>query len=166
MSGDSQQVSVVRTPTPGWPTSEQQQVLRAASAPGHTAIYTRDTLPTKFRKKFAMAAEFVRVAKSRTAKVTLLRPCSKCVLMESGQDCLVTFKGLDGLEMHVTMGPQACTVDNITVKRPRQLPAPAQELYSRAAAERERAKEVEAALVRLGSEKNFPAIVGSGRFEH
>ncbi len=170
VSPDSQQITIVRAAQAAWPTSESQPPMRASCAPGRVTIFSRYNLPAKYHKKYAMAAEFVRVAKSRTPKVTVLRPCVKCVLMESGQDCVVTFltdANAAQSETRVTMSPGSCGVASVdfdvSADGPSRLPPQAQEWYCRAAGEREKCREIEAAMARLGNDANFPVVVGNRR---
>ncbi|XP_005190292.2 serine/threonine-protein kinase PLK4 [Musca domestica] len=89
ISGDGQSVMVYQPDSGrGLPVSD-----RAPDPPptSSNCIFSYDTLPAKHHKKYAYAARFVNLVKSKTPKITYYSPLAKFALMESLEDFEAAF---------------------------------------------------------------------------
>ncbi|XP_063987432.1 serine/threonine-protein kinase PLK4 [Diachasmimorpha longicaudata] len=66
---------------------------------GADNIYSYESLPTRLHRKYLYAAKFVKLAKSKTSKLTLYTAKGKCAFMENGPhpDCEMLF--YDGIKV-------------------------------------------------------------------
>lgn len=75
---------------------------RPPSPPENVFIYSFDSLPEKYWKKYQYACKFVQLVKSKTPKVTLYTKYAKCMLMENGPEADIEVCFYDGAKIHKT----------------------------------------------------------------
>uniref|UniRef100_A0A6J0SLD0 Serine/threonine-protein kinase PLK4 n=1 Tax=Pogona vitticeps TaxID=103695 RepID=A0A6J0SLD0_9SAUR len=77
---------------------------RPPPLPEDLHVYTFDSLPEKYWKKYQYAAKFVQLVRSKTPKVTFYTRYAKCMLMENSPPADVEICFYDGAKIHKTAG--------------------------------------------------------------